>query len=155
MTGKEIQLYGTNLKGTELEERFFNQLKALLPKVGASNVTVISGLEKKEKKTTKFELDFLMIVEDRKIIIQIESKANLKTNQRIKVEEQFQNGLSFFKRMDHFLPGDGWRYLKVIYTEAISTDVDICDKCRPFVLDSNSDRINWWKFVLAGSSEGN
>ena len=156
MSDAQSQLHDQNLRGLELEEGFFNRLKDLMAKLQAArNVTVICCLENKGARTTKFELDFLIILGDQKTIIHVEAKASLNDIQRKKVNEQFQNGLNFFKKMDLFQRGDGWRYLQVIYTQAISPDANICDDCKPFILDSKSDLVNWWRFFLAGSNKGN
>ena len=137
-----------------MEEQFRGKAKALLTEVGAKNASLICGFEHKEKKTTAFELDFLFILGNQKTIIQVEAKVGLNEGQRTKVKQQFQNGLSFFKKMTHFQPGDGWSYLKVIYTEAISPDAKICDKCKPFVLDRTKNLIVWWNSVISGLSKG-
>ena len=147
---KDVQTHLQNLKGLEMEKHFYDRLKDLLTTVRASNVTVISGLEGKEGKTTTFELDFLIIVGNSKTIIQVEAKAGLNEKQKKKVEEQFHNGLSFFKRTGRFKPGDGWRYLKVIFTQVVSPNTNICDCCKQFILDSSSNLENWWKFIAAG-----
>ena len=153
LSGEALLLHEPNLRGLELEEHIFNQLETLLNTVGTLNVTAISGLENKDG-NAKFEIDFLIIMGEQKIILQVEAKVSLNVKQRKKVNEQFQNGETFFKKMDHFQRGDCWRYLKVIYTREISPNADICDGCKPFILDNNSNLMDWWSFVLSCSSQG-
>ena len=124
---------------------------------GNKNVTMISGFEgqfqNKKKEKQCFELDFVILSADQKMIVQVELKAQLNDKQREKVKSQFQHGFEFFQRNEDIKKAEGWQHVKVLFAENLSS-ANICKKCQPYLLDCQSDLKSWLQSLFNPSTKG-
>jgi hypothetical protein len=106
------------------------------------NTVVVSGLRLRDAdlKTTG-EIDFIVISLQLKSIIQIEAKRGNNQKNREHAEEQLKKGLAFFKENFSFPSSENWKYIKMMcFGESVEKDV--CEKCKPFVLESSFVQAN-------------
>ena len=102
------------------------------------NAVVLSGLKLKtaNSQDASGEIDFLIISLPLKSIIHIEAKKGNSKSNRSKASAQLKRGLTFFKENFPFPVSEKWNYIKMMcFGESVETD--ICDQCKPFVLNAN------------------
>lgn len=101
------------------------------------NTTVFSGLQLRNNDSkTEGEIDFLIISSALKSIIQIEAKRGNNEKNREHAEKQLNRGQKFFEENFPFPSSEKWEYVKMMcFGESVAKD--ICENCKPFILDSN------------------
>ncbi len=98
----------------------------------------MSGLKLKDanSKNESGEIDFLIISLPLKAIIHIEAKKGNNNSNRRKASDQLKRGLTFFEDNFPFPSSENWKYTKMMcFGESVKKD--ICDQCKPFVLNAN------------------
>ncbi len=105
--------------------------------IQAQNTVVLSGLKQQDLDSkTLGEFDFIIISLPLKSVIQIEAKiANTGTSRR-NAAKQLNQGEVFFEENFPFPISENWKYTKMMcFGESV--EKDICDDCKPFVLNAN------------------
>ncbi len=123
--------------GCEFEDEIFGGLWKATLEVKAQNTVVLSGLILKDvnSKTTG-EIDFLIISLPLMSIIQIEAKRANTDSSRSSATKQLGQGQAFFEENFPFPSSENWKYTKMMcFGESV--EKDICDQCKPFVLNAN------------------
>ncbi len=145
---KEVSRYDVNLQGSELEHKIYNRFRSTMEHLNLKNTVFINGfLKKKPKNLIEFELDFLIISAEQKMIIQIEVKTSCSHDQHEKAAKQLDNGFNYFKKEFPFSKQDGWQYARVMHFEKLQQDV--CQDCEHYVLGLEKDMTVWWKAFLS------
>jgi hypothetical protein len=145
---KEVSKFDVNLQGSELEHKIYNRFRSAMEHLNLKNTVFINGfLKKKNRSTIEFELDFLIISAEQKMIIQIEAKSSCSHDQHEKAAEQLDNGFNYFKKEFPFSKQDGWKYARVMHFEKLQQDV--CQDCQHYVLGLETDITLWCKTFLS------
>jgi hypothetical protein len=102
------------------------------------NAVVLSGMKLKDanSQNNSGEIDFLIISLPLKAIIHIEAKKGNNNSNRRKASAQLKRGLAFFEENFPFPCSENWNYIKMMcFGESVTKN--ICNQCKPFVLNAN------------------
>ena len=150
---KSLESFDTNLTGSELEEKFFNNLQQVMEKSKIKDTFIISGwsdkgLSDRGPKNRKMrEFDYMIVSLNLKAIFQIEVKNSSNTKSIGKAIQQLEDGKKFFSSCVPFPQGENWRYIQGMYfeNEVENEYGQPCSNCQNFVLTKRVDLSSWWK----------